>query len=47
MTTTALVMMLIAIIVIWGGLVVAILNLLKRGDSAVEDIHEVGMHRDL
>lgn len=47
MTTTAIVMMLIAILVIWGGLVVAIVNLLKRGDAAVEDIRKIEFHRDL
>jgi hypothetical protein len=47
MTTTAIVMMLIAILVIWGGLALAIVNLLKRGDTAVEDIREIEFHRDL
>lgn len=47
MTTTALVMLIISILVIWGGLAVAVVNLLKRGDSAVEDIREFEIHRDL
>ncbi|HBO54219.1 methionine/alanine import family NSS transporter small subunit [Janibacter terrae] len=47
MTTTAIIMMIISILVIWGGLVLAIVNLLKRGDSAVDDIREFEIHRDL
>lgn len=47
MTTTALIMMLIAILVIWGGLGVAIANLMRRGDAAAQDVREVEVHRDL
>ncbi|HKX66131.1 MAG TPA: methionine/alanine import family NSS transporter small subunit [Intrasporangium sp.] len=41
MSTGAIVMMAIAILVVWGGLVVAILNL-RRGDT-----EEMIEHRDL
>lgn len=36
MTTTAIIMMIVAMLAIWGGLVVAIINLSKRGDAAAE-----------
>jgi hypothetical protein len=42
MTTGAIIMMVIAILVVWGGLAIAILNL-RRGDDASEQI----IHRDL
>jgi hypothetical protein len=42
MTTGAVVMMVLAILIVWGGLVVAILNL-RRGDDASEQLG----HRDL
>lgn len=47
MTTTAIIMMIIAMLTIWGGLVAAIINLNKRGDVASEDVREAGRHRDL
>lgn len=47
MTTTAIVMMLVAMLVIWGGLAAAIVNLLTRGDAAVADVDEQSAHRDL
>ena len=47
MTPIAMTFLVIAILVIWGGLVLAIVNLLKRGDSAVDDIREFEIHRDL
>lgn len=47
MTTTAIVMLLIAIIVIWGGLAAAIVNLATRGDAATEHLHDIELHRDL
>ena len=37
MTTTAIIMMIVAILVIWGGLALAITNLVRNGDSAAED----------
>lgn len=36
MTTTAILMMIVAMLTIWGGLGVAIINLSKRGDAAQE-----------
>lgn len=47
MTTTAIVMMIVAMLVIWGGLAAAIVNLGTRGDAAAEHIDEVEQHRDL
>ena len=44
MTTSAIVMMLVAMTVIWGGLVLAIASLVRHG--AVEDRTE-NLHRDL
>ena len=44
MSTAAIVMMVVAMIVIWGGLGLAIANLLRHG--AVEDRTE-GLRRDL
>ena len=44
MSTEAIVMMLVAMAVIWGGLALSIANLLRHG--AVED-RDVGVHRDL
>ena len=47
MTTTAIIMMIIAMLTIWGGLVAAILNLNSRGDASAEDIRDAELHRDL
>lgn len=47
MTTTAVIMMIVAMLVIWGGLALAITNLATRGDAAVDDVREVELHRDL
>lgn len=47
MTTTAIIMMIVAILVIWGGLALAIANLVRNGDSAAEDVREFEVHRDL
>ncbi|QBF46671.1 methionine/alanine import family NSS transporter small subunit [Janibacter limosus] len=47
MTTTAIIMMIIAMLTIWGGLVAAIINLNKRGDASAEEIRDVEIHRDL
>ena len=44
MSTSAIVMMVVAMVVIWGGLAVAIASLLRHG--AVEDRAE-NLHRDL
>ncbi|GAA4412565.1 hypothetical protein GCM10023168_34460 [Fodinibacter luteus] len=44
MSTEAIVMMLLAIVVVWGGLVAALLHL-RRADR--EDAIEQEMHRDL
>ena len=44
MSTEAIVMMVVAMLVIWGGLALAITSLLRHG--AVEDRVERG-HRDL
>ena len=47
MTTTAIIMMIISMLTIWGGLVVAIINLSKRGDVAASDVQYAEQHRDL
>lgn len=47
MTTTAIIMMIVAMLTIWGGLAVAILNLSKRGDVADADVLDAEVHRDL
>lgn len=47
MTTTAIIMLIVAILVIWGGLALAIANLATRGDSASADVREFEVHRDL
>ncbi|WP_082567343.1 methionine/alanine import family NSS transporter small subunit [Janibacter sp. Soil728] len=47
MTTTAIIMMIIAMLTIWGGLVAAIVNLTKRGDASAEDVRGAELHRDL
>ena len=44
MSTGAIVMLVIAILAVWGGLVVALLSL-RRADR--EDAREQEMHRDL
>ncbi len=46
MTTTAIIMMIVAMLLIWGGLVIAIINLSKRGDAGAQDSVDVGRHRD-
>lgn len=46
MTMTAIIMMIIAMLTIWGGLVLAIINLSKRGDAAAGDIDNAELHRD-
>lgn len=47
MTTTAIIMMIIAMLTIWGGLLLAIINLGKRGDVSPEDVRGAEVHRDL
>lgn len=44
MTTSAIVMMLVAVLVVWGGLALAIVNLVRRGDQEPERDE---VHRDL
>lgn len=44
MSTAAVMMMIVAILVVWGGLVVAIVNL-NRSSAPLPDVDEV--HRDL
>ena len=46
MTTTAIIMMLVAMLTIWGGLAVAIVNLSKRGDVAHRGVTDVESGRD-
>ena len=45
MSTAPVIMMIVAILVVWGGLVVAIVNL-NRSPSAVPDVDEVALERD-
>lgn len=47
MTMTAIIMMIVAMLTIWGGLAAAILNLSKRGDVAERDVRDAEVHRDL
>lgn len=47
MTTTAIIMMIVAMLTIWGGLVLAIINLSKRGDVTASDADNAELHRDL
>ncbi|WP_141012537.1 methionine/alanine import family NSS transporter small subunit [Nocardioides sambongensis] len=46
MSGAAIAMMLLAMLVIWGGLIAAIINL-NRGGSAGEVTQDAGKHRDL
>ncbi len=48
MTTSAIIMMIVAMLVLWGGLIAATINLIKRGKVASdEDIYAAELHRDL
>lgn len=47
MTTTAVIMMLIAMATIWGGLALAIVNLTRRDSAAGAELHAERVHRDL
>lgn len=46
MTGTAIIMMIIAMLTIWGGLAIAIVNLNARGDVAEDAAVEVTEHRE-
>lgn len=37
MTTTAIIMMIIAMVTIWGGLIAAVVNLAKHPEAADDD----------
>ena len=39
MNADAIVMMIVAMVAIWGGLAVAIVNLVRRGSGSAEDFH--------
>ncbi len=47
MTAGAIIMMIVAILIIWGGLALAIWNLVARGDVDPQDIATAEVHRDL
>lgn len=49
MTATAIIMMIVAMLTIWGGLVLAIINLNKRGDASASasDVDDAEPHREL
>ena len=47
MTTGAIIMMIVAILIIWGGLAAAITNLVLRGDVDPDEARSAGIHRDL
>ena len=47
MTTGAIIMMIVAMLVIWGGLAAAIANLMVRGETSAEDAEMIRTHRDL
>ncbi|NYF97361.1 methionine/alanine import family NSS transporter small subunit [Janibacter cremeus] len=47
MTTGAIIMMIVAMLIIWGGLAAAIANLMARGDVDPDDVRTAEMHRDL
>lgn len=46
MTASAIIMMIVAILTIWGGLAIAIANLNVRGDVAEDAASEVTEHRE-
>lgn len=39
MTTSAIVMMIVALLVVWGGLALAILNLTRTSSEEPDEIH--------
>ena len=49
MTTSAIIMMIVAILILWGGLLVAGIHLFRRADNAAtdDDIRAIESHRDL
>ncbi|WP_435203152.1 methionine/alanine import family NSS transporter small subunit [Janibacter sp. GS2] len=47
MTTGAIIMMIVAMLIIWGGLATAIWNLMVRGDVDPDDVRGAELHRDL
>lgn len=47
MTTGAIIMMIISMLIIWGGLAAAITNLMVRGDVEPDDTRNIELHRDL
>ncbi|WP_338750999.1 methionine/alanine import family NSS transporter small subunit [Janibacter alittae] len=47
MTAGAIIMMIIAMLIIWGGLAAAITNLMVRGDVDPDDVRTAELHRDL
>lgn len=38
MNTTALIVMLVAMVMLWGGLIASIVHLMKNPDIALEDV---------
>lgn len=47
MTTGAIIMMIISMLIIWGGLAAAITSLMVRGDVDPDDVRTAELHRDL
>lgn len=47
MDTPAIVMMIIAMVTVWGGLLLAILHLLRHPDETSGDLAHRREHRDL
>ena len=47
MSTEAIVMMVIAMLLLWGGLIVAIISLNRRADASDEPADPDRLHRDL
>lgn len=47
MSTEAIVMMVIAMLLLWGGLAAAIVNLNRRADPSGDGDAPDGLHRDL
>ena len=49
MTTSAIIMMIVAMLILWGGLVTASIRLMRREDFAADrsDATSAELHRDL
>lgn len=48
MTTSAIIMMIVAMLTLWGGLAAATIHLIKRGrDVSDADVYNAELHRDL